>query len=359
MKRWIIALVVGMVWGRMATAQVITPPLAPSQEAETPNLFPPLEAAPRLPAEDWVSACKSRLGQSPIRQIAHNLITPLRVASGGLLPDYLQETPTPADLARMTANYASPAEIVAAKIKVDEANAKARIAAIRFLACKDCDYWHEAEDVLLAALRADRHEAVRFEAARALAYGQGCCTPRTMASLNLVVAGSDADGNPAEKSERVRGVAFAALERYLACLPPPPPVEHLPPPHPFPAPKEFAPEVGRSAPAGNLHQAGFAKPPASTADKETPYLQALRLWTEKAGTPTQPHVRSPRTLWNLLVFSTRPHEMPPPPPHPVPVQAPAPPPPPPPLTPIGQIPPATVSMPLLRTGSHDTPFQPE
>src|SRR5262249_5300074 len=99
------------------------------------------------------------------------------------------------------------------------------------------------------ALRADRNECVRYEAA--LSLGRGCCcTKNVLAALSITVSGSDRDGNPSENSERVRAAAQFALDHCLARLcvsvaaegpagaeesppePPPPekPPEGLPPP---------------------------------------------------------------------------------------------------------------------------------
>jgi hypothetical protein len=99
----------------------------------------------------------------------------------------------------------------AARVALDDADADARIAAARFLAGKDLDRWPEAREALLVALRTDRSEAVRVEAARALGQAEG--GGRTVrVALEIVVAGTDADGNTAERSERVRAAARAALD---------------------------------------------------------------------------------------------------------------------------------------------------
>src|SRR5262249_53825978 len=102
-----------------------------------------------------------------------------------------------------------------AQIKADEAAAKKRRAAVRYLGTVDCNYWPEAQEALINALRADRNECVRLEAAWAL--GRGCCCNNaTMQALKLTVEGSTEDGNPAEDSERVRAAAHFALEHCLA-----------------------------------------------------------------------------------------------------------------------------------------------
>jgi hypothetical protein len=124
----------------------------------------------------------------------------------------------------------------AAKIMKDEAEAKQRRAAVRYLGTVDCHYWGEvAEPALIKALRADKNECVRFEAA--LALGNGCCcTKETIVSLTISVYGVDtirvtdkkvkvretragefADNAPSETSERVKAAAYAALINCLTC----------------------------------------------------------------------------------------------------------------------------------------------
>jgi hypothetical protein len=120
------------------------------------------------------------------------------------------------DVARMMADGGySQAEIVAAKIKLDESQAQARRAAVRYLASVNCHYYPEAESGLIAALRADRCECVRYEAALALGSCQ-CLTTHIVDALCLTAMGCETDGNPAENSPRVRAAAQAVLNRCLA-----------------------------------------------------------------------------------------------------------------------------------------------
>lgn len=112
----------------------------------------------------------------------------------------------------------SLAEISAAKIKIDESQANTRRAAVRFLGTVDCHYYPEAELGLIAALRADRVEGVRFEAALAIAKCRGV-TPRMLEALNVAAQGTDMDGNPGETSERVRIAARNALSKGVGMAP--------------------------------------------------------------------------------------------------------------------------------------------
>ncbi len=63
---------------------------------------------------------------------------------------------------------------------------------------------------LIAALRADRNESVRVEAAFSLGNGGGR-TGKTLEALRIVLGGSEQDGNPAESSEHVKAAALTAL----------------------------------------------------------------------------------------------------------------------------------------------------
>jgi hypothetical protein len=88
---------------------------------------------------------------------------------------------------------------------------------VEYLATVDCARWPDARDALIAALRGDKNECVRFAAAKA--FGTGCCcSPKVIEALKASVSG-EADKDPAELSPRVRGAAFAALQNCLARVP--------------------------------------------------------------------------------------------------------------------------------------------
>ncbi|MBI3821737.1 MAG: HEAT repeat domain-containing protein [Planctomycetes bacterium] len=156
----------------------------------------------------------------PARPILHNIaqrmMTPIRNAAGHLMPAPRgEELPTREAVARMIADGGfSPAEITAAKIKIDESQARSRRAAVRYLGTIDCHYYPEAEGGLIAALRADRAESVRFEAALALGNSRGF-TEKMLEALNMTALALELDGNPSESSERVRMAARQSLERCV------------------------------------------------------------------------------------------------------------------------------------------------
>jgi hypothetical protein len=106
-------------------------------------------------------------------------------------------------------------EITAAKIKQDDSSAKARRAAVRYLGTVNCPYYPEAEACLIAALRSDRNESVRLEAAIALGTCQRATRP-IIDALSIAVMGCALDGHPAEVSPRVRAAAQSSLNHCLS-----------------------------------------------------------------------------------------------------------------------------------------------
>ena len=167
-----------------------------------------------------LAACKLKLCRSPIGKSLGGFATgPLGAVTGGLFANCCPP-PTPGEIAALeAAGGPQGAEAVAAKIQADEADAKARVAAVDYLGTVDCRYWKEAQIALLNALRADRNECVRYAAARAFNNGC-CCSKEVIETLRIVVAGEDSDGFPAEPSARVKGTCFAALQNCLMKVPP-------------------------------------------------------------------------------------------------------------------------------------------
>jgi hypothetical protein len=145
-------------------------------------------------------------------------LTPISALAGGFIPPLCPPVPntSPAALAGLPGGP-NGAAATAAKIKADEAAAAARVAAVEYLATVDCARWPDARDALIAALRGDKNECVRFAAAKALGTGC-CCSPKVIAALKASVSG-EADKDPAELSPRVRGASFAALQNCLARVP--------------------------------------------------------------------------------------------------------------------------------------------
>ncbi len=166
-----------------------------------------------------LAMCKAKFCSSQLGTLVNNGTKPLSALTGGLIGSCC---PPPSAAALAAQSQQGGAEGVAAKIKAEEADAKARIAAIEYLATVDCRYWPEAEGTLVDRLRADRNECVRYAAARALGTGC-CCTKKTIAALKLVVECSDSDGNPPERSERVKAAAWYALSHCVGRYVPPPP----------------------------------------------------------------------------------------------------------------------------------------
>src|SRR5262249_25016443 len=151
-------------------------PGVPAAGGVAPVADPAAAAAPAknlfsflLPSAEQKAACKIRFCRSPLGRMVMNITKPMSLATGGLIEDCCPSALNADDLKKP----ADSAEGAAAAIKKDEAEAAARRAAVRYLGTVDCRRWPEAEDGLINALRADRNECVRMEAAFQL--GRGCC----------------------------------------------------------------------------------------------------------------------------------------------------------------------------------------
>jgi hypothetical protein len=155
--------------------------------------------------------CRRRICQTPLGQFLSNARRPFTLFTGGLIKPFCPDEPTKDELEDKGPVGA------AAKIKAQEAKAKARRAAIRYLGTVDCQRFPDAGGQLAKSLRGDTNECVRYEAALALATGC-CCTKETMDALRISASCSDEDGQPKEQSDRVRAMALRALEHCLGCF---------------------------------------------------------------------------------------------------------------------------------------------
>jgi hypothetical protein len=221
MRTLIFAFVVGLRLGSSANAQVALPPTA----SATPAVAAPAVAAPAAAPQRtlWgflglshenLAKCRAGFCGSGIGQVANGMLAPVSTFSGGVIGGLCPPGAAAAPAA-LPVGGPQGAQAAAAKIQAYQAEAKATIAAIEYLATVDCHYWPEAEAALIAALRANRVECVRLAAAQALSAGC-CCTKATTEALRITVSGSGEDGNPSETSPRVKQVAFLALQRCLA-----------------------------------------------------------------------------------------------------------------------------------------------
>ena len=318
-------------WAGFALGQpMLGTPIASQPACESctkPAVFAP-------PCADGRADCKTKLCQSSVVRLGQQMLMPVRLATGNLLPTCCVETICRDDVERMiAAGSYSPAEMAAVKIKLDEAQSKARRAAVRYLAGVNCHYYPEAEAGLIAALRADRNECVRLEAALALGTCN-CLTPRIAEALSVTVSGGETDGNPGEISERVRSAARIALARCqmrgIGCapqmLPPPdwsPPVPTSPTPTPTPEPPPSprltppqSPFTIQAASAWSTHLPSVATPEERT-----------RAESVSAAAKSNTYATGQRTLFHLIrsVMTGRDH----------PTQAEAPPRQPPAIRPLG------------------------
>jgi len=186
-----------------------------------PDLAPPTGLIGKMCAA--IDDCRRKLCKAPCGQLINGMTLPISGLTGGVIPPFCPVLPSAKDLAK------PGVEGEAAAVKKDALEAKARRQAVRLLGTVDCRYYADVPDKLIAALRTDGVECVRLEAAWALGSGC-CCQPKVIDALDITVAGLETDGNPAERSPRVRDAAAAALEHCLACAPPAPPADVLPVP---------------------------------------------------------------------------------------------------------------------------------
>jgi hypothetical protein len=154
--------------------------------------------------------CKDHFCRSQLGNLVNNAGAGATAITGGIIPPICPPGPSKEDLLKPPTS----AEGAAAAIQKSEAEAKARRAALRYLGTVDCRYWPEAKAALLAGLRTDPNECVRWEAALSLRNGC-CCSKEVIEALTICVNGTEKDGNPGEKSERVR---CAAMEALSLCL---------------------------------------------------------------------------------------------------------------------------------------------
>ena len=172
---------------------------------------------------------KLRFKNSNAGKLLANMVEPFSKYSGGIIPsckgnefDRAIELHASAPVGASPAGTPAPppppppAVAAAAKIKAEQDQAEIRRQAVAFLAGVDCRYYPEAEAALIASLRADRSECVRLEAAKVL-LGCSCRSPDIVKALTICAAGSDADGNPCERSTRVRMLALQALQCCQDC----------------------------------------------------------------------------------------------------------------------------------------------
>ncbi len=274
-KRWL-----GLAFAALAQpawAQLPAPPAAPALPAGAPGVAGVPAPLPGGKLGNLILAkeyCKAKFCSSTLGQLINNSLKPVSVFSGGALGSCCPPNAVnPADLAK-------PADTpsgLAARIKADEADAAKRRADVRYLGTVDCRYWPEAPDALVNALRADRNECVRWEAAMALGSGC-CCNAKTVTALSLVVAGGEEDGNPAECSERVKVAAHAALAHCLTALECKAPL--VEPPlalEPILGPKPEGPKPEGTKPDGTKPdpEKGDDKSGASLQKTATPYYKRV------------------------------------------------------------------------------------
>jgi hypothetical protein len=296
---WSVAAMIGMTSGLWAQVPAGPPPAA------VPAVTP-VPAAPAGGGTIWnffginkagLRECKVKLCKSNIGLMMGNMLKPASAMSGGLLPQCCPKVLNEDALAKAAKEgpdaAKGDAQAAAAKIAKDEAEAKERRAAVRYLGTVDCHYWGDvAEPALIASLRTDRNECVRWEAAMALGNGC-CCTKKTIAALTLSVYGVEkegltvagafvdgqrveiTDGAPVETSERVKAAALMALQHCLSCY------SETATPGPE-KPPERPPEKPIAQAPATFQPAVYSKPPVEAKSLPQMVLTARQITT----TPT-------------------------------------------------------------------------
>jgi hypothetical protein len=284
-------------------------PLPPLSGVAPPAVAPPANLwSFLLPTPAQKEACKAKLCNSPFVQLLNGATKPLSFATGGLIGPLCPDPLTTANAEDLKMSAESP-QGAAARIKMDEAQAKKRVAALEYLGTVDCRYFPEAEAALVNGLRADTNECVRATAARVLVRGC-CCTPKIVKALTATVSGSTKDGHPAERSELVLAYAYVALERCLnSCVeaePEPMPEKPLQRPENPPSPEQ----------ALSLALAQFTEdqpllPIAAEANAKTSVAKRVQVYAEaraalakgiNLSSETLSRLSRPRTVGDL--FST-------------------------------------------------------
>ena len=208
-KLWL-GLATVLLLGRAAQAQDVgaaaAVPGGAQAAAAGPNIFSML-----LPNDAQKEKCRQKLCKCEIVKMLKAAMRPASAMTGGLIPS---GNCCPEVKKEDLLKPADSAEGAAAQIKKDLEDAAARRAAVRFLGTVDCRYWPEAEEALILALRRDKVECVRWEAAIALQRGC-CCTKNVRVALTKCIEGSDKDGAPAERSPRVIDAATFALSMCI------------------------------------------------------------------------------------------------------------------------------------------------
>jgi hypothetical protein len=193
-------------------------PAVPAAPVAAPGVGPGAAAAPKMGFFKRLCSgfdeCRRKICGTPAGQLLNGATKPASMLTGGVIPSFCPVMPSEKDLQKPGVSG------TAAAAQKDALEAKQRREAVRFLGTLDCRYYPDAVDALTAALRTDGSECVRYEAA--LVLGRGCCcTEKTVKALDATVSGTEIDGNPAERSVRVRCAAAIALERCLSCYTPP------------------------------------------------------------------------------------------------------------------------------------------
>ena len=289
---------IGKLWGLglpglLLSGCLSAPPAAAPAVPGAPAAAPSNLWSFLCPNADQKQQCKQAFCNSFIGKMFTSALAPVSAFTGG----GVQSCCPAASLAQDLKKPADSAEGAAARIKAEEADAKARREAVRYLSTVDCARWPEAEEALIKALRGDKNECVRLEAAEGLQH-TCCCTRPVLEALMLTVSGGDKDGFPAERSPCVKAAALEAMNRCLTrcqgvaapSTPAPERPEKPTPPEkvgaPSPAPLAYYQRLDRAPDARLLEEA--RRLAAQSAAKESPGNRGILGLAVEAMNPTDP-----------------------------------------------------------------------
>ena len=295
----VIAGVLSAAQGQLIPGGAPAAPAVPGVAAPVSPLAAPA-AEPRLGffgrLAQRIRAFRTRITPTPLGQLLNNATKPLSALTGGVIPGGAPK-PTDKEVAAPGVGGA------AAEGKKDAAEAKKRADDVKFLGTLDCRYYPNASKGLADALRTDPSECVRYEAALALSRAC-CCNKTTVAALEASVSGTDADGNPGERSARVRCTAAAALERCLACYTPPEPEKD-----PEQEKKTGEPDKADDKGGGEPGKNGTAKalspmPSKAAVERARQTLEQFRELVAVSAPVIQPEVQPmPKSVFHLVMAS--------------------------------------------------------
>ena len=200
---------------RPVSAQIpLTPP---SAGGATPLAAPPATQPTTLCdflglSKAQLNACKEYMCKTQLGQLMNNSLMPIGAFTGGILGPCCPPLIMSEQTGRQRRRRRCPHQAGRGRRQAPPGR-RALPGHRRLPLLARGSGWHRS------ALRTDRDECVRWEAAMAL--GSGCCCNKaTIRALAIVVSSSDEDGYPSETAERSRRAAARSLRHCLSSTTP-------------------------------------------------------------------------------------------------------------------------------------------